>query len=198
MLSENKNTRIKTIFEAFVQALKIREILPSAFESRNIRGGLIPIKGIIPKTQTDRVLLCGDAAGFVNAITGEGIYYAMVSGELAARSLAQALQAGDVSERALNSYQRAWQQEIGEEIAETVRIQERLLTRPRLTNTVVRTVSKHEDMKRTFTDYFMGKISHRDLKRSLMRHFLLQYLKLQTAKVFQSVLYPKGEDRSSR
>jgi geranylgeranyl reductase family protein len=198
MLSENKNTRMMTIFEEFIQTLKTREILPSAFEPGDIRGGLIPIKGIMPKTQTNRVLLCGDAAGFVNAVTGEGIYYAMVSGELAAKSIAAALRTGDMSERTLRSYQMAWQQELGEEIAETVRIQERLLTKPRLTNIVVRTVSKHEGMKRTFTDYFMGKCSYRDLKRSLMLHFLPQYLKLQTAKLFQSLPFLKKKDLFSR
>ena len=33
------------------------------------------------------MLVAGDAGGFVNAYTGEGIYYAMVSGELAARAI---------------------------------------------------------------------------------------------------------------
>ena len=31
-------------------------------------------------TATRRVMLAGDAGGFVNGITAEGIYYAMVSG----------------------------------------------------------------------------------------------------------------------
>ncbi len=198
MLSENKQTRIKTIFDEFIQALKTREILAPTFEPTSIRGGLIPIKGMIPKTQTDRLLLCGDAAGFVNAITGEGIYYAMVSGDLAAKTLVQAWQTGDLGEAALASYQSAWQQELGAEIAETVRIQERLLTKPRLTNAVVHTVSKHEGMKRDFTDYFMGKLSYAELKRSLMAHFLPQYLKLQVMKVFRSLPFLGGKNRSSR
>lgn len=44
--------------------------------------------------------------------------------------------------------------------------------------------AKHEGMKKAFTDYFMGKIAYRTLKRALMRHFLPQYLKLQFMKVF--------------
>lgn len=35
------------------------------------------------------LLLVGDAAGFVDAITGEGIYYALVSGKYAAHAIAQ-------------------------------------------------------------------------------------------------------------
>ena len=37
-----------------------------------------------------RVLFAGDAGGFVHAVTAEGIYYAMVSGELAARAILRA------------------------------------------------------------------------------------------------------------
>ena len=37
-----------------------------------------------------RVLLAGDAGGFVNGFTAEGIYYAMVSGDLAARAVLEA------------------------------------------------------------------------------------------------------------
>ena len=193
MLSNNKHTRLKTVFDEFVQVLKRREILAPAFEATNIRGGLIPIKGILARTQTDRVVLCGDAASFVNAITGEGIYYAMVSGDLAAKALVRAWKAGDLSAAGLASYQQDWQQELGTEIAETVRIQERLLTKPRLTNAVVRAVAKHEGMKRTFTDFFMGKIMHADVKRSLMTHFLPQYLKLQATKVFRSLPFLGGK-----
>jgi 3-dehydroquinate synthase len=44
----------------------------------------VPVGGPVKTTATKRVLLAGDAGGFVNGITAEGIYYAMVSGELAA------------------------------------------------------------------------------------------------------------------
>jgi flavin-dependent dehydrogenase len=41
------------------------------------------------------VLLAGDAAGLVNPMTGEGIYYAVATGLLAGRAAAAALAAGD-------------------------------------------------------------------------------------------------------
>jgi len=40
------------------------------------------------------VLLAGDAAGLINPMTGEGIYYAVASGILAGRAAAQAIDAG--------------------------------------------------------------------------------------------------------
>jgi len=55
---------------------------------------------------TDGVLLVGDSGGMVNPFNGEGIAYAMESGELAAEVVAQALArpAGAERERALAAY----------------------------------------------------------------------------------------------
>ena len=68
------------------------------------------------------MLFAGDAGGFVNGITAEGIYYAMVSGDLAARAL---LGAGP------SAYERLWTREIGGELRDAVLVQRDLLTTPR-------------------------------------------------------------------
>ena len=75
----------------------------------------IPVKPI-PKTYGDRALALGDAAGFVKPTTGGGIYYAMISGELAARAALEAMDEGDTSARSLSRYQRAWKREFGDEL----------------------------------------------------------------------------------
>ena len=53
------------------------------------------------------VLFVGDAAGFYDPFTGEGIFTALRSAELAADTLVAALRAGDVSAAALAAYGRA-------------------------------------------------------------------------------------------
>jgi electron-transferring-flavoprotein dehydrogenase len=53
------------------------------------------------------LLMVGDTAGFVDVPSLKGIHYAMHSGMLAARAAFAALQGGDVSARALASYDRA-------------------------------------------------------------------------------------------
>lgn len=53
------------------------------------------------------VLLVGDAAGFYDPFTGEGIFAALRGAELAAETAAGALACGDVSARALYAYHRA-------------------------------------------------------------------------------------------
>jgi len=52
-----------------------------------------------------RCLAVGDAAGFLNQITGEGISYALESGRLASRAIENALRKGDP--RLLAGYQRS-------------------------------------------------------------------------------------------
>lgn len=55
----------------------------------------------------DGVLLVGDAAGYYDPLTGQGIFRALRSAELAARTIDSALAHGRVSEGSLTSYQRA-------------------------------------------------------------------------------------------
>ena len=54
----------------------------------------------------DGIVLIGDAAGFVDVPSLKGIHYAMQSGMYAARTMAAALQAGDVSAAALAPYDK--------------------------------------------------------------------------------------------
>jgi geranylgeranyl reductase len=59
----------------------------------------------------DRVMLVGDAAGLVVHTSGEGIYWAMKSGQMAAQTLTAYLDA-PVAEN-LRNYERLWWQEYG-------------------------------------------------------------------------------------
>jgi flavin-dependent dehydrogenase len=53
------------------------------------------------------VLLVGDAAGFFDPLTGEGVFSALRGAELAAAAAAEALAAGDCSAARLAAYERA-------------------------------------------------------------------------------------------
>lgn len=59
----------------------------------------------------ERVMLIGDAAGLVVGTSGEGIYWAMKSGQCAAETLIHALP--DTSLQALRCYERDWWKEYG-------------------------------------------------------------------------------------
>jgi geranylgeranyl reductase family protein len=51
------------------------------------RGWWLPAGGFPRRIATARTLLVGDAAGFVDSFSGEGIYYALLSGQLAAQAI---------------------------------------------------------------------------------------------------------------
>lgn len=67
-------------------------------------GHLIPAGGIKRRIRGDRCLLAGDAAGFVDSFYGEGIAYAIRSGQLSAQAIHLALTSGD-SRRAFAGYE---------------------------------------------------------------------------------------------
>ena len=66
-------------------------------DCRTIRkeGAPIPLKPLPRWDNGQDVLLAGDAAGVVAPASGEGIYYAMVGGSVAAEAVSEFLQSGD-------------------------------------------------------------------------------------------------------
>ena len=74
-----------------------------------VRGAALPMAFNRTPHYTRGLVLAGDAAGMVNPFNGEGIAYAMESGEIAARIVTQALAAPTwaEAEKVLNSYPRA-------------------------------------------------------------------------------------------
>ena len=80
--------------------------------------GAIPVDGPPPRTAGDRTLLCGDAAGQVDPLTGAGIENALVCGSLAGRAVAQAAR-GVGSAPTL--YEGYWRAAIGDRLADSLR-----------------------------------------------------------------------------
>jgi geranylgeranyl reductase family protein len=108
-------TSLKEIYEKYIDVLIENNLIPRDFKIGDPKGGTLPIFPL-EKTFDNRVLICGDAAGFINPITGEGIYYAMTSGEIAANVIAKALEANDTSEKFLSRYHKLWKNEFGKNL----------------------------------------------------------------------------------
>lgn len=84
-------------------------------ESRTPRLKALPLAPI-EQTYTDRVLVLGDAAGLVKPTTGGGIYYSLLSAQLASETLVPALAEGNLSAARLAPYQAAWRRHLGPEL----------------------------------------------------------------------------------
>ncbi len=74
---------------------QLDRLLPGAADGgQPWRGHHLPLSGWRWHQPDGPVLLVGDAAGLVNPLTGEGIYYAVATGVLAGRAAAHAVDAG--------------------------------------------------------------------------------------------------------
>jgi geranylgeranyl reductase family protein len=88
-------------------------------ETISLKSWPIPVRVKKRQFHNERVLVAGDAAGLTDPLTGEGIYYAVRSGILAAKCCHEYLQAGSPS---LGSYTKAVNDELMEELLEANRI----------------------------------------------------------------------------
>lgn len=70
----------------------------------------------IDRTYGDRLLVIGDAAGLVKATTGGGIYYSVLSAQVAAAVLADALDRDRLDAASLAEYERRWRKSMGAEL----------------------------------------------------------------------------------
>lgn len=78
--------------------------------------------GPAQKTYGLRILSVGDAAGQVKTTSGGGIYYGLIGAELAALTLREALNKGDLSPFALKIYEKRWREILGPEIDTGIRL----------------------------------------------------------------------------
>ena len=97
------SSRARSMKETFIRFLHARD-LPVP---RRIRGCYIPISRFRSPVRAGRVLLAGDAAGFVDSFSGEGIRYAAASGRLAAEAVIRFEGAERGGHSALGSYEKA-------------------------------------------------------------------------------------------
>lgn len=77
------------------------------------RSHVVPVGGFRRKTCGDGIVLCGDAAGFADPLTGEGISYAVYSGRLAGEFAVKAHDTGDFTAKTLGAYGRRCESEFG-------------------------------------------------------------------------------------
>ncbi len=94
-------------FERFAHSFQgVGERLRGAARMSEVRG-VGPIGARVKRVHGDGWMLVGDAAGFFDPFTGEGVYKALRGAEIAADVASAALDKDDVSARALSRYSRA-------------------------------------------------------------------------------------------
>jgi geranylgeranyl reductase family protein len=156
----------------FVAYLRDRGMVEGESERRFFTPFMIPVGGPLRTTAEGRVLLAGDAGGFVNGFSAEGIYYAMVTGELAASAVLAARQGSTLApDRARRLYVRAWRAEIGAELRDSVLIQRYLFrTRDRMDG-IVSAANSRPEFSQWLVDYASGRMTYLEARRRLVSRF---------------------------
>jgi geranylgeranyl reductase family protein len=161
----------------FLDEVAARGVVRGRSNPDNFKAYRLPLGGPLGRTYADGILVCGDAGGFVNAYTGEGIYYAMVTGRHAGEVAAEALAAGDTSAARLAGYQARWRAEIGEELADSVRIQRRLFANPALADAIIQAAAIDARLCRLFALVALGEASLRRHRLEMAWRFFVARLR---------------------
>lgn len=110
--------------------------------------------------------LLGDAAGFADPVTGEGIYYALRSAEL----FAEAYLRGDVQ-----SYETSWRKDFGAELRRAAQMRRRFYGNffgAPFTERMIEFAKGHRGVKRVLGELVAGEQGYTDLKKKLMKSAL--------------------------
>ena len=98
----------------------------------------------------DGAILVGDAAGFINPLTGGGIHNALVSAELAAQVADEALQANDVSRTKMQVYEQLCHDHMWESMRNSYFMQRSFMRFPILVDFLVKQMKENSSLAQTF------------------------------------------------
>ena len=153
------------------ETVAIREQLQSTAERYAAR-----IPGLAANTWDTRTVcgddwaLLGDAAGFADPVTGEGIYYALRSAEL----FAEALLRGD-----LRSYETSWRDDFGAELRRAAQMRRRFYGNfwgAPFTERMIEFAKGHRGVRRVLGNLVAGEQGYTNLKKKLLKSALLPLL----------------------
>ncbi len=149
------------------EATRIREHLRTAAERYAAR-----IPGLADQTWDSRKVcgegwtLLGDAAGFADPVTGEGIYYALRSAEL----FAEAYLSGKPQ-----TFEASWREDFGAELRRAAQMRRRFYGNfwgAPFTERMIEFARGHRGVKRVLGDLVAGEQGYVDLKKKLVRSAL--------------------------
>lgn len=132
----------------------------------------VPLKGPIKRTITNRVLLVGDAAGFVSPATGEGICFAIETGQIAAETVADIL-AGRIMDT--KEYEKRWKKNIGKQLGVANFLGNLLFNSQKNMEMVIQMAAKDEVIRSHVTDLIGGLKPYSEIRTGLMKRVLARH-----------------------
>jgi flavin-dependent dehydrogenase len=133
---KNQDLALSDALESYLRSTNIKSFIGSN-KIQHVKTWQLPFCNPNQQRVFNGVLLVGDAGGFVNPLTGAGIYTAMLTGKYAAQASIEALRTGDVSAQGLAGFEKAWKRDLAEEMQRARLISEMLGIFPGLIDTVL-------------------------------------------------------------
>jgi len=164
---ENGTKKFWTNTPESAEASRIHEHLRQTAERYAARiPGLADKTWDTRKASGDGWALLGDAAGFADPVTGEGIYYALRSAEL----FAECWLAGKSGE-----YEARWRKDFGGELRRAAQMRRRFYGNfwgAPFTERMIKFARGHRGVKRVLGDLVAGEQGYLDLKKKLVKSAL--------------------------
>lgn len=151
----------------YVETLKEQGWFPKdiVVDRKMISGANIPVGMGMSCTVGDRMMVVGDAGGFVSPLSGEGLYYALDSGRLAAESLEVLFKERSFQKQNLMHYHRAWSSKWGDDL-EWLKVGWHLLMV--MPNSLIKYAALDEETKEFFTHMFVGSMPAAKIKNKVL------------------------------
>jgi geranylgeranyl reductase family protein len=128
----------------------------SAVSGGNVIGHKIPLGGFRRPVAKGRILLAGDAGGFTDAVLGEGIGYAVRSGQIAGACVGDSLRKGGDAGTAVR-YTRVVEREMGRDLRHSLILSRALRLMPR---PLMRAVLTDRKALSRYVDILAGRVGY--------------------------------------
>ncbi len=138
--------KIKDQFQNYVKFCEESHLIPNV-EFTDIRAALLPMGGPLKRTAKMRVMLLGDAAGFVNPINGEGIHYAMKSGIIAADIALKCVKSQNYGEKIFLGYHKKCMKTFGKDLKTDLFLRRRFINN---FDNIIKIANQDEGFKELF------------------------------------------------
>ena len=132
----------------------------------------VPLRGVIKRTVSNRIILVGDAAGFVSPCTGEGIYYSIDSGQMAADTVSNILEGRAENTRA---YEQRWKKNSGKQLGVGNFLANLLFKKQKNMEHAIQMGARDDMMSDLLTDLIGGLRPYSELRTALMKRVLTHH-----------------------
>jgi len=180
--------------QTYVDHLYSVDLMPEEYTVDRYLGAPLPCAGPVDITYDHRMIIVGDAARLVSPLTGEGIYYAMESGRMAALSIDSALARGSPTASALSPYQEMWETTFGADLRAMKNYAKQVANHGTM---LIKLASDDKQLKGIFANLFMGTVGAAGMKSKVMMRLAID-LPMDIIRTINPLSHREPGERSQR